>query len=43
MAVLIESMSDASHDGWVQPDAIARGIPPDASADLVFHGGKSCG
>jgi len=26
--------------GWVQPDAIARGIPPDASADLVFHGGK---
>jgi hypothetical protein len=27
--------------GWVQPDAIARGIPPDASADLVFHGGKT--
>ena len=26
---------------WVQPDAIARGIPPDASADLVFHGGKT--
>jgi len=26
--------------GWVQPDAIARGIPPDSSADLVFHGGK---
>src|SRR5262245_17616686 len=27
--------------GWVQPEAIARGIPPDASADLVFHGGKT--
>jgi hypothetical protein len=27
--------------GWVQPDAIARGIPPDASADLVFHGSKT--
>jgi hypothetical protein len=27
--------------GWAQPDAIARGIPPDASADLVFHGGKT--
>jgi len=27
--------------GWVQPDAIARGTPPDASADLVFHGGKT--
>ena len=27
--------------GWEQPDAIARGIPPDASADLVFHGGKT--
>jgi hypothetical protein len=27
--------------GWVQPDAIARGIPPDSSADLVFHGGKT--
>src|SRR6202047_2398248 len=27
--------------GGVQPDAIARGIPPDASADLVFHGGKT--
>ena len=28
---------------WAQldPDAIARGIPPDASADLVFHGGKT--
>lgn len=26
---------------WVQPDAIARGIPPDPSADLVFHGGKT--
>ena len=27
--------------GWAQPDAIAGGIPPDASADLVFHGGKT--
>jgi hypothetical protein len=27
--------------GWVQPEAIARGIPPDPSADLVFHGGKT--
>jgi hypothetical protein len=29
--------------GWAQldPDAIAPGIPPDASADLVFHGGKT--
>jgi len=29
--------------GWAQlePDAIARGIPPDSSADLVFHGGKT--
>src|ERR1700732_1054610 len=27
--------------GWGQPDAIARGLPPDASADLVFHGGKT--
>jgi len=29
--------------GWAQlePDAIARGIPPDPSADLVFHGGKT--
>jgi hypothetical protein len=27
--------------GWVQSDAIARGIPPDPSADLVFHGGKT--
>jgi hypothetical protein len=28
---------------WAQldPDAIAPGIPPDASADLVFHGGKT--
>lgn len=28
---------------WAQlePDAIARGIPPDPSADLVFHGGKT--
>jgi hypothetical protein len=26
---------------WVQPDAIAGGIPPDQSADLVFHGGKT--
>jgi hypothetical protein len=26
---------------WTQPDAIARGIPPDPSADLVFHGGKT--
>jgi hypothetical protein len=26
---------------WVQPDAIVRGIPPDPSADLVFHGGKT--
>jgi hypothetical protein len=26
--------------GWAQPEAIAGGIPPDASADLVFHGGK---
>src|ERR1700719_1716993 len=27
---------------WAQldPDAIAPGIPPDTSADLVFHGGK---
>lgn len=27
--------------GWVQPEAIAGGIPPDPSADLVFHGGKT--
>jgi hypothetical protein len=27
--------------GWAQPDAIAGGIPSDASADLVFHGGKT--
>ena len=27
--------------GAAGPDAIARGIPPDASADLVFHGGKT--
>jgi len=27
--------------GWVQPAAIAHGIPSDASADLVFHGGKT--
>src|ERR1700732_5440024 len=27
--------------GWGPPDAIAHGIPPDASADLVFHGGKT--
>ena len=28
---------------WAQlePDAIAPGIPPDPSADLVFHGGKT--
>jgi hypothetical protein len=28
---------------WAQldPDAIAPGIPPDTSADLVFHGGKT--
>src|SRR5207248_8750493 len=28
---------------WAQldPDAIAPGIPPDASADLKFHGGKT--
>src|SRR5690242_16704405 len=28
---------------WAQldPDAIAPGIPPDGSADLVFHGGKT--
>src|SRR5271163_2410022 len=28
---------------WAQldPEAIAPGIPPDASADLVFHGGKT--
>jgi hypothetical protein len=28
---------------WAQldPDAIAPGIPPDESADLVFHGGKT--
>jgi hypothetical protein len=26
---------------WAEPDAIARGIPPDPSADLVFHGGKT--
>ena len=25
----------------MQPAAIAQGIPPDASADLVFHGGKT--
>jgi hypothetical protein len=33
------SLVEARHyrypqSGWVQPDAIARGIPPDASADL---------
>jgi hypothetical protein len=27
--------------GWRQPDAIAGGIPPDPSADLIFHGGKT--
>jgi len=28
---------------WEQldPEAIAPGIPPDTSADLVFHGGKT--
>src|SRR5260370_41547647 len=28
---------------WAQldPEAIAPGIPPDASEDLVFHGGKT--
>ena len=28
---------------WAQldPEAIAPGIPPDSSADLVFHGGKT--
>jgi len=28
---------------WAQldPDAIAHGIPPDPSADLIFHGGKT--
>jgi len=26
--------------GWTEPGAIAGGIPADASADLVFHGGE---
>jgi hypothetical protein len=26
---------------WAMSDEIARGIPPDASADLTFHGGKT--
>jgi len=40
------SLVEARHyrypeSGWVQPEAIAGGIPPDRSADLVFHGGKT--
>src|SRR6202040_604865 len=30
----------AQPEGWKEPGAIAGGIPADASADLVFHGGK---
>jgi hypothetical protein len=30
----------AQPEGWTEPGAIAGGIPADASADLVFHGGK---
>src|ERR1700732_1285754 len=32
-----------SEHRWAQlePEGVAAGIPPDASADLVFHGGKT--
>jgi len=26
---------------WPRPEAIAAGVPPDPSADLIFHGGKT--
>jgi hypothetical protein len=40
------SLVEARHyrypeSGWMQPEAIAHGIPPDPAADLVFHGGKT--